>query len=62
MGNQCQYFLLIKLKNVWAKIDQKRPCKIKNQVDIAWYQKKKDLERVFAFLRRLDAKHNSAKG
>ena len=51
-----------KLKNVWAEIDQKRPCKIKNQEDIAWYQKEKELERVHAFLRGLDAKHNSAKG
>ena len=51
-----------KMKNVWAEIDQKRPCKIKNQEDIAWYQKEKELERVHAFLRGLDAKHNSAKG
>lgn len=51
-----------KLKNVWAEIDQKRPCKIKNQEDITWYQKEKELERVHVFLRGLDVKHNNAKG
>ncbi|XP_061995754.1 uncharacterized protein LOC133713736 isoform X2 [Rosa rugosa] len=51
-----------KLKNVWAEIDQKRPCKIKNQVDLVWYQKEKELERVHVFLRGLDEKHSSAKG
>ena len=51
-----------RLKNVWAEIDQKRPCKIKNPEDIIWYQKEKKIERVHAFLRGLDAKHNSAKG
>ncbi|XP_062018263.1 uncharacterized protein LOC133734665 isoform X1 [Rosa rugosa] len=51
-----------KLKNVWAEIDQKRPCKIKNQEDLVWYQKEKELERVHVFLRGLDEKHSSAKG
>ncbi|KAM5565144.1 hypothetical protein ABKV19_019261 [Rosa sericea] len=51
-----------KLKNVWAEIDQKRPCKIKNKEDLVWYQKEKKLERVHVFLRGLDEKHSSAKG
>ncbi|XP_062000220.1 uncharacterized protein LOC133717519 isoform X2 [Rosa rugosa] len=51
-----------KLKNVWAKIDQKRPCTIKNQEDLVWYQKERELERVHVFLRGLDEKHSSAKG
>jgi hypothetical protein len=50
-----------KLKNIWAEIDVKRPCMIKNQEDIVWYQQEKKLERVHHFLKGLDAKHNSAK-
>lgn len=50
----------MKLNDVWAEIDQKLLYKIKNQEDIAWYQKEKELERVHAFLRGLDAEHNSA--
>lgn len=51
-----------KLKSVCAEIDQKRPYKIKNPEDITWYQREKELERVHAFLKGLDTKHNSAKG
>ncbi|XP_050376390.1 uncharacterized protein LOC126793805 isoform X3 [Argentina anserina] len=54
-----QYFT--KLKNIWAEIDVKRPCMIKNHEDIVWYQKEKEIERVHHFLKGLDAKHNSAK-
>ncbi|XP_061998951.1 uncharacterized protein LOC133716253 [Rosa rugosa] len=35
---------------------------IKNQEDLAWYQKEKELERVHVFLRGLDDKHSNAKG
>ncbi|XP_050373823.1 calcium-transporting ATPase 10, plasma membrane-type-like [Argentina anserina] len=48
-----QYFT--KLKNVWAEIDMKRPCMIKNQEDIVWYQRENELERVHHFLKGLDA-------
>ncbi|XP_050387200.1 uncharacterized protein LOC126803431 [Argentina anserina] len=55
-----QYFT--KLRNIWAEIDVKRPCMIKHQEDIIWYQREKELERVHHFLKGLDTKHNNAKG
>ncbi|KAM5575515.1 hypothetical protein ABKV19_014467 [Rosa sericea] len=48
------------LKNVWAEFDQRRPNKLKDAEDIAWYVKEK--ERVHQFLSGLDARHDSAKG
>jgi hypothetical protein len=50
------------LKNIWAEIDQRRPNKMKNAEDIAFYQAEKDLLRVHIFLNGLDSKHDSAKG
>ncbi|KAL6195121.1 hypothetical protein ACLB2K_030742 [Fragaria x ananassa] len=36
-----QYFT--KLKNIWADIDVKRPCKIKNQEDLVWQEHQQPL-------------------